>query len=871
MALVDHPKRAVSVMTCFSAKDREFQRELEVHLAPMIREGVISCWSQADIEVGADWREERRTHLYAVEIILLLISSNFLADPFCVEVELQIAMQRQLDRQARVVPILLSPCDWQNGVLAGRTSVLGEKPVVGFQNRDEAWHQVTDTLRSLILELPVVLAVSSAMPMSPVLIPLLKVPAAFTREDILIQIREGFHAAQAPRIVCLHGLAGQGTSRLAMQYAQRYRQTYRALFHVNASDQAHLRDGFFDIAVRALRLNLNDPHNIREGVESVRRWLSMNSGWLLILDDANPRIVEEWIPNADGDILITSHDDMQGLVVHPPDRSIQVREITSAEAVSFVSERMRRALSQEESESVTQIAECLGHSPLAMERAVALILGKRLRLRSYLERLRSRPAEALEMNPGVMLSIDTVESEGELSRAFLALFAVLDCRHLPLDILCQEHLAILGPPFARLKEGWEVEEALAPLVNYSLLSFDPCRGTYNMKQLVHDALLQRMPAGSQRAWAEKAVNLVSHSISCKHFSDWPRQRELAPLVRTAVQLTEKHRFESQPALRLLNKAGFFLIQQGEYKRAGECYRWASSMSPASTEPQTELQIAQADSHNGLGRVLYHVGDYYRAEEEFRQALSIRQLVYGLVHPETATSLNNLALLYYQMDPLRPGLGEMFRSALQIRQQTLGVEHTLVAKTQTNLGLYLTLQGGERGRAVDHILLQEAEALSMSALHVRLKLLGPGHPDVAQSHVALARVARAKRDFDRAEALYKNARRIDEEALGPRHPNVGHCLIGLARLYSIQGRKEQATAYYEETRSLWRQTLGSNHPYVAKCMFALAALRQEEAPLEAEQQYRLVLSIWESSVEKRHPDYQACLRRLEALHPVAMAG
>lgn len=863
------PKRAVSLVICYSQADLALQQEFVTSLAPLVREGLLSVWSHADILIGAEWREARSKHLSEAELIVLLVSKHFLADSFCSEVELPIAMQRQADHVSRVLPVLLNHCEWQATLLADKVLALHGVPLATFENHDAAWQQVTTQLKTLMKEVPLRPHRCMTIPVSPSLIHPLKVPAAFERAEIIEEIRQAFLTAHPPRVVCLYGQWGQGKSRLAFQYAQKHRHEYSALFHVNASNETNLQSGFYDIAVNILQLKLNDPQSIREGIEACRRWMSINTNWLLILDEATPHIIDEWIPNMDGDILITSYDDMRGLAVHPPDRSIHIRELSNDEALRFVTERMGRALTIDESNAVTQIAESLGFCQFALEQAVSFVFSKKLRLRSYLDRLHSHPLEILTMNPGIRISIEATEAEGPLTRAFLELFAVQDCHQIPVDLFCPERLRMLGEPISQLTSMWEVEEALAPLVSYSLLSFDPSRGTYGIKQLVQTALRHRMSTESQQLWAERTVDLVSHAMSCSHFQDWPRQLMLAPLVRSAVHLVKTYGFVSNAALRLLNQAGFFLIQQGDYDRAEHCYRLAL-MQPHATVIN-ERQPDYADSHNGLGRVLYHIGDYFGAQREYQQALTIRSHMLGTEHPDTASSLNNLALLFFHTDPLHPEIEDMFRSSLAIRERTLGHEHPHVAKSQTNLGVYLTQKGGEQGKSKNTSLLQEAEAQIQSALQLRLRIFSPGHPDVASSYLALARLARAKQDYVRSESLYKNALRINEESLGSKHQYLGHCMIGLARLYALQGRTELAKSTYQATLALWRQTMRPQHPLIAKCMFALAVLEQDIDPVDAMQKFQQALSIWDKTLDRKHPDYQACLRRMEIMSFSAMAS
>ena len=65
-----------------------------------------------------------------------------------------------------------------------------------------------------------------------------------------------------------------------------------------------------------------------------------------------------------------------------------------------------------------------------------------------------------------------------------------------------------------------------------------------------------------------------------------------------------------------------------------------------------------------------MGDYAKAEPLFKEALEIRQKVLGPEHPDTATSLNNLAALYQAMGDYAKA-EPLFKEALEIRQKVLG--------------------------------------------------------------------------------------------------------------------------------------------------------------------------------------------------------
>ena len=97
----------------YSHKDEELRDQLENHLAMLKREGVISGWHDRRISAGQEWDGEIDDHLNSVEIILLLVSSDFLASNYCYDIEVKRAMERHEAGEARVIPIILRPCDWQ--------------------------------------------------------------------------------------------------------------------------------------------------------------------------------------------------------------------------------------------------------------------------------------------------------------------------------------------------------------------------------------------------------------------------------------------------------------------------------------------------------------------------------------------------------------------------------------------------------------------------------------------------------------------------------------------------------------------------------------------------------------------------------------
>src|SRR3712207_2008649 len=117
---------SVKVFYSYSHKDERLRDALEEHLSLLKREGAISEWHDRRIGAGSEWAGEIDEHLKAADIILLLISSSFIASDYCYDVELKLAMQRHEAKQARVVPVILRPCKWENAPF-GKLNALPKK------------------------------------------------------------------------------------------------------------------------------------------------------------------------------------------------------------------------------------------------------------------------------------------------------------------------------------------------------------------------------------------------------------------------------------------------------------------------------------------------------------------------------------------------------------------------------------------------------------------------------------------------------------------------------------------------------------------------------------------------------------------------
>src|SRR5258707_1293285 len=126
------------IFVSYAPQDQTLQKELKEHLRPLQREGLAELWPDRDMSAGTAWEQERSDHLNTAQIILLLVSLDFMNSDYCYGVEMKRALERHKRAEARVIPIILRPCLWEKSPL-GKLQVLpqGEKPVTLWSDREK--------------------------------------------------------------------------------------------------------------------------------------------------------------------------------------------------------------------------------------------------------------------------------------------------------------------------------------------------------------------------------------------------------------------------------------------------------------------------------------------------------------------------------------------------------------------------------------------------------------------------------------------------------------------------------------------------------------------------------------------------------------
>ena len=115
--------KPISLFYSYSHKDEDLRLKLETHLAALRRGGLIAEWHDRKLEPGDAWKDEIDRHLTSADIVLLLVSSDFIASDYCWGEEMTKALARHGRGEARVIPVILRHCHWRSTPLASLQAV----------------------------------------------------------------------------------------------------------------------------------------------------------------------------------------------------------------------------------------------------------------------------------------------------------------------------------------------------------------------------------------------------------------------------------------------------------------------------------------------------------------------------------------------------------------------------------------------------------------------------------------------------------------------------------------------------------------------------------------------------------------------------
>jgi hypothetical protein len=135
----------------YTHRDERHADRLRTALAVLKSQGLLEHWHDRRIQPGAEWETEIDAHLDSADLVLLVVTPEFLASEYAFGIEVARALERRERGEAMVVPIIVRASDWMHSPL-GKLQALPTdgKPIANWKNRDDAWLNVAQGIRGVV-------------------------------------------------------------------------------------------------------------------------------------------------------------------------------------------------------------------------------------------------------------------------------------------------------------------------------------------------------------------------------------------------------------------------------------------------------------------------------------------------------------------------------------------------------------------------------------------------------------------------------------------------------------------------------------------------------------------------------------------------
>jgi tetratricopeptide (TPR) repeat protein len=732
------------IFVSYTSSDRDWAfwiaKELEaLGHAPRVHE-----W---EIKGGDDiyaWMEQRHN---AADHVLCVLSDEYLKAPYSTLERNSAMWQAAGKRPGFVLIVAVKPCKLPTLADHIRRSELFGVPEEAARVRFREFMQKREV--PVAVAFPGrVLAVSN--------IPI-RVPEHFIgREDSLAAIETTLKRDEGRlAITALYGLRGVGKTTLAAAYAERHHSDYRATWWIRAQTEPTMRADLVALGVR-LQWVAADEKEEPALATVMERLRHEGEGILLIFDNATDSAhLKPYLPfGGSARALVTSNAHAWRGVAS----LVEIRLWPTAIGADYLIARTDRATERVAAEV---LSDALGGLPLAHEQAAAYCERLEISLADYRKRFEAAPARMLDserdapaeyhdrltVTKTFALAIDEAAKLHPAAEPMIVHAALLAPEPIPL-FLWAEAREKFGEPLASALADDGLDEAVAALRAFALVDResivderDPSitTDTIRLHRLVRQVAQSRREGEAREEVRRALVEAMAAIYPAGVFNDprtWPRARRL-------------------DALALIDSDS---VLEGAEERMSDL-----------------LDALGAYKHGALAA-------YAQARPLKERALEIREKVLGLEHPDTAKSLNGLALLLWDQGELA-GARPLHERALAIREKVLGPEHPDTAMSLNNLALLLQDQGDLTG----------SRPLYERALEILEKLLGAEHPNTNRARRNLARLLLAEGNPVQALAFGEAALPAHDQTLGPHHPWTKDSACVTADALAALGRDTEAVA------------------------------------------------------------------------------
>jgi tetratricopeptide (TPR) repeat protein len=267
------------------------------------------------------------------------------------------------------------------------------------------------------------------------------------------------------------------------------------------------------------------------------------------------------------------------------------------------------------------------------------------------------------------------------------------------------------------------------------------------------------------------------------------------------------------------------------------------------------QLELAATYNTQVEEYYEQGLFKQALPLAEEALRIRTEILGEKHPDTLTSLNNLAIIYQYLGRLSEAL-PLFEKCYRLRKEVLGEKHLLTLTSMNNLAVIYQYLGR----------IEEALPLLEKVYRLKKEVLGEKHSSTLTSMNNLAFVYNNLGRIKEALPLLETGYRISYDVLGEKHPDTLTRLNNLAFIYNKLGRIKEALPLFEKGYRLSSEVLGEKHPDTLNSRNNLALIYQYLGRLsEALPLFEKGYHLYKELLGEKHPSTLTIMNNLAMIY------
>jgi len=668
----------------------------------------------------------------------------------------------------------------------------------------------------------------------------------FGYESQLAKLEDMALAGQQATKIVITGPGGIGKSQLVLELAYRSQEKHKncAVFWISAADMDSFSQACSYVAQKLAIPGWDDEN------EDARKLLQLHLGrasagkWLLIYNDVDdvslgagketsPRVTTllDFMPRSDqGSVIFTTAMSDTANILAPENtmelpqmaaetaekildsclaysrlENEEVRE-TSARRESF-DNTLAHSVDAEEESSRKLLLEELSCLPLAITQAAAYIKHNNLSISSYLDLLSEQKGKTINTSDRQReQQLQCHAADSPVART--SLISLHDVsRHNPIAANCLFFMACVDRKDVLLQllpttPSSPTRTTVDLLSTYAILIKRPASSAVELHRLVHLKIRNHLQEqGLFCQWNQKAIGILAEifpSASHENRSEW---RRLLPHAKCAL-----------------------------------------ADSPTEQENDSTTNLARK-----YAAALYKDGRFDEAEKLFVQVMETCKTKLGADHPDTLTSMANLASTYRDQGRWEEAekLGVL---VVETRKSKLGADHPDTLTSMADLASTFLVQGWWR----------EAEKLFMQVIETRKTKLGADHPDMLTSTDDLASTYRDQGRMEEAEKLFVQVMETRKTKLGADHPDTLTSIANLALTIWKQGRWEEVENLFMQVIEKSKMKLGADHPYTLTSMANLATTFWSQGR-------------WEEAEKLLMQTIETCKTKLRADHPFMLTS